>query len=119
MEETCPSPVARRLRTKRTAPGGKLVPMHFWIVSEGWTVDYRLGMWLKGAPHGVMQGTTALASSTYGKGRVYYSTLGHPKDNWDDPRLQKMYTEAIKWAMGLESADITPQPAPAANLACK
>jgi uncharacterized protein len=50
---------------------------------------------------------------------VYYSTLGHPKDNWDDPRLQKMYTEAIKWAMGLESADITPQPAPAANMACK
>jgi hypothetical protein len=30
-----------------------------------------------------------------------------------------MYTEAIKWAMGLESADITPQPAPAANLACQ
>jgi hypothetical protein len=58
-------------------------------------------------------------AKSYGKGRVYYSTLGHPKDNWDDPRLQKMYTEAIKWAMGLESADITPQPAPAANLACQ
>jgi uncharacterized protein len=49
---------------------------------------------------------------TYGKGRVFYSTLGHPKENWDDPRIQKMYTEAIKWAMGLESADITPRPAP-------
>jgi hypothetical protein len=58
-------------------------------------------------------------AKSYGKGRVYYSTLGHPKDNWDDPRLQKMYTEAIKWAMGLESADITPQLAPASNLACK
>jgi uncharacterized protein len=58
-------------------------------------------------------------AKSYGKGRVYYSTLGHPKDSWDDPRLQKMYTEAIKWAMGLESADITPQPAPAANMACK
>jgi type 1 glutamine amidotransferase len=58
-------------------------------------------------------------AKSYGKGRVYYSTLGHPKDNWDDPRLQKMYTEAIKWAMGLESADITPKPAPAANMACK
>jgi uncharacterized protein len=49
----------------------------------------------------------------YGKGRVYYSTLGHPKDNWDDPRLQEMYTEAIKWAMGLVNADITSRPLPA------
>ena len=24
----------------------------------------------------------------YGKGRVYYSTLGHVSANWDDPRLQ-------------------------------
>jgi len=48
----------------------------------------------------------------YGKGRVYYSTLGHPKDNWDNPNLQKMYTEAIKWAMGLVNADATPRPLP-------
>jgi type 1 glutamine amidotransferase len=34
----------------------------------------------------------------YGRGRVYYSTLGHPKENWDNPNLQKMYTEAIEWA---------------------
>lgn len=50
---------------------------------------------------------------TYGKGRVFYSTLGHPKDNWDDPRLQQMYAWAIKWAMGLDSADITSRPIPA------
>jgi hypothetical protein len=49
----------------------------------------------------------------YGKGRVYYSTLGHPEDNWDDPRLQQMYVGAIKWAMGLVDADVTSLPAPA------
>ena len=49
----------------------------------------------------------------YGKGRVYYSTLGHVEQNWDDPRLQKMYLEAIKWAMGLVNADVTPRPLPA------
>jgi len=49
----------------------------------------------------------------YGKGRVYYSTLGHVEQNWDDPRFQKMYLEAIKWAMGLVNADITPRPLPA------
>jgi uncharacterized protein len=52
---------------------------------------------------------------SYGKGRVYYSTLGHPEENWDDPRLRKMYLEAIKWAMGFESADITSRPLPANN----
>ena len=55
----------------------------------------------------------------YGKGRVYYSTLGHPEDNWDDPRLQKMYVEAIKWSMGLVDADVTPQPAPTVGSASK
>jgi uncharacterized protein len=48
----------------------------------------------------------------YGKGRVYYSTLGHVKENWDNPKLQQMYTEAIKWAMGLVNADVTPRPLP-------
>jgi type 1 glutamine amidotransferase len=46
----------------------------------------------------------------YGKGRVYYSTLGHVEQNWDDPRMQKMYVEAIKWAMGLTNADVTSRP---------
>jgi hypothetical protein len=49
-------------------------------------------------------------AKTYGKGRVYYSSLGHVPENWDDPRVQKMYTEAIKWAMGLVDADVTPRP---------
>jgi type 1 glutamine amidotransferase len=47
----------------------------------------------------------------YGKGRVYYSTLGHVEQNWDDPRIQKMYVEAVKWAMGLVDADVTPRTA--------
>jgi len=48
----------------------------------------------------------------YGKGRVFYSTLGHPDQNWDRPEMQTMYAEAIKWAMGLVNADVTPRPAP-------
>jgi type 1 glutamine amidotransferase len=37
----------------------------------------------------------------YGKGRVFYSTLGHTEESWLDPELRKMYFEAIKWALGL------------------
>ena len=47
----------------------------------------------------------------YGKGRVYYSTLGHPKENWDDPLFQQMYVEAIKWVTGLVDADVMLSPA--------
>ncbi len=49
----------------------------------------------------------------YGKGRVYYTTLGHVQANWDKPEFQQMITEAIKWAMGLENADVTSRPLPA------
>lgn len=49
----------------------------------------------------------------YGKGRVYYSTLGHPKENWDNPQIQKMHAEAIKWVTCQIDADATPRPLPA------
>jgi len=49
-------------------------------------------------------------AKTYGKGRIFHSTLGHVEQNWDDPKMQKMYVEAIKWAMGLIEADATPRP---------
>lgn len=38
-------------------------------------------------------------TKTYGKGRVFYSTLGHPRELWDEAWLQTMYFEAIKWTL--------------------
>jgi uncharacterized protein len=35
----------------------------------------------------------------YGRGRVFYSTFGHAAETWDDPRVQQMYLEALKWAL--------------------
>ncbi len=49
-------------------------------------------------------------AKTYGKGRVFYSTLGHVEENWDKPEMQEMFTGAIKWAMRLVDADITSRP---------
>ena len=51
-------------------------------------------------------------AKTFGKGRVFYSTLGHVESNWDKPEMQKMFTEAIKWALRLVDADVTPRPLP-------
>jgi type 1 glutamine amidotransferase len=49
-------------------------------------------------------------AKTYGKGRVYYTTLGHVEANWDNPDFQQMMIEAIEWAMGLVNADVTSRP---------
>jgi type 1 glutamine amidotransferase len=55
----------------------------------------------------------------YGKGRVFYSSLGHAPATWDDSRVQEMYLGAIKWALGLVDADMSPIPLPAAPAGAK
>lgn len=39
-------------------------------------------------------------SKMYGKGRVFYTSLGHTKEAWDDPLVRTIYLEGVKWAMG-------------------
>jgi type 1 glutamine amidotransferase len=48
----------------------------------------------------------------YGKGRVFYATFAHDAKTWDDPDIYHLYFEAIKWALGLTDADVTPRPFP-------
>ena len=38
---------------------------------------------------------------SHGKGRVFYSSLGHPPAAWARADLRKMWLEAVKWALGL------------------
>jgi len=56
-------------------------------------------------------------SKMYGKGRVFYSTLGHTKEAWDDPDIQKMYFEAIKWVLGMTEGSTASHPRPAGESA--
>lgn len=49
----------------------------------------------------------------YGKGRVFYSTLGHTTESWDDPDIRTMYFEGIKWALGLTEGSTVSHPRPA------
>ncbi len=46
----------------------------------------------------------------YGKGRVFYSALGHDAATWDNPAIQRMWFNAIEWALGVEPANVTPRP---------
>jgi len=41
----------------------------------------------------------------HGKGRVFYSTLGHLPEVWDNPSIQRMYFEALRWALRLVDED--------------
>jgi type 1 glutamine amidotransferase len=49
-------------------------------------------------------------SKMYGKGRVFYSTLGHTKLSWTQPDVQKHYLEAIKWVLGLTEGSTASHP---------
>jgi len=53
---------------------------------------------------------------TYGKGRTFWSNFGHAADTWDNPDIQKMYLEAIKWAMGVTPGDASPSSEPTVQL---
>ncbi len=46
---------------------------------------------------------------SYGKGRVFYSGLGHTDAAWDDPRVQTLFLQGIKWAI---NGGAVPKPHP-------
>ncbi|HZR23944.1 MAG TPA: ThuA domain-containing protein [Vicinamibacterales bacterium] len=47
-------------------------------------------------------------TKNFGKGRVFYSTLGHEDTSWDNPAIQQMYFEAIKWALRIDTPAAAP-----------
>ena len=54
-------------------------------------------------------------SKMYGKGRVFYSTLGHTNESWSDPDIKTMYFEAVKWVLGLTEGSTDSHPKPKAG----
>jgi type 1 glutamine amidotransferase len=55
----------------------------------------------------------------YGKGRVFYTNLGHRDDMWQSALFQSVLAGGISWAVGRVDADVTPnidQVAPQANV---
>jgi type 1 glutamine amidotransferase len=49
-------------------------------------------------------------SKMYGKGRVFYSSLGHTREAFANPDVRKMYLEAVKWVLGMTEGSVTPHP---------
>lgn len=44
----------------------------------------------------------------HGEGRVFYTSLGHREDVWENPMFQKMLVGALAWAVGNVNADVAP-----------
>ena len=45
----------------------------------------------------------------FGKGRVFYTAIGHREDVWESPAYQQHVLGGIKWALGLDQGDARPQ----------
>jgi len=57
-------------------------------------------------------GDFALAwSRNYGRGRVFYTALGHFEDTWRDSRFQALVWNALLWLAGDSPGDAAPRPA--------
>ncbi len=48
----------------------------------------------------------------FGNGRVFASVLGHRHEVWDNPRIQRMWREAFRWAVGITDGETASLPLP-------
>jgi type 1 glutamine amidotransferase len=46
----------------------------------------------------------------YGQGKVFYTNLGHNETTWTDKRFLESVEGGIRWVLGLEKGDATPNP---------
>jgi type 1 glutamine amidotransferase len=44
----------------------------------------------------------------HGKGRVFYTSMGHRDDVWTNPIFQNLLTGALAWTLGRVTADVSP-----------
>jgi len=110
-------------------PGISGVPADFQIPMEEW---YGLKNFAPDIHVILVQDTAGMKGDDYarppypetwarmqGKGRVFYTSLGHREDVWMNPAFQAVLLGGLNWATGRVDADLTPnldQVAPKANV---
>ena len=45
-----------------------------------------------------------------GRGRLFFTNLGHTPSTWDDPRFRKQVVEAVKWTGRRTTGEVEPDP---------
>jgi type 1 glutamine amidotransferase len=46
----------------------------------------------------------------WGEGRIFYTNLGHNPQTWANKQFLKSTEGAVRWVIGLENANVTPNP---------
>lgn len=59
-------------------------------------------------PHYARPPFPATWARMHGKGRVFYTSMGHREDVWMNPTFQQILLGGISWAVGNVQADVTP-----------
>jgi uncharacterized protein len=112
---------AHLIRTDNTFPGMSAVPDDF-AVQEEW---YSLKDFADNLHVLLVQDTSTMQKTRnnlvykrppypetwarmYGKGRVFYTSMGHRENVWTNPVFQKVLMGGIQWAVGNVEADVTP-----------
>jgi type 1 glutamine amidotransferase len=98
-------------------PGVSAIPAN-WAPMEEW---YSLKNFAPDMHVILVQDTTGMTGAEYqrgnypttwirmhGKGRVFYTSLGHREDIWNHPAFQALLTGALNWSLGRVDADVTP-----------
>jgi uncharacterized protein len=73
--------------------------LHVLLVQDTSTMD---GPSYKRAPY------PATWARMHGKGRVFYTNMGHRDDVWDNPVFQSVLMGGLNWALRRVDADVTP-----------
>jgi type 1 glutamine amidotransferase len=102
-----------------TYPTGKIWKFYdeMYLLKNVDRANMRVLLWLDrgfddGTPEAGKPGEYLIAwCKAYGKGRVFYTSLGHRQEIWRDPVYQKHITGGIKFALGLAKGSTKPNPA--------
>ncbi|HEY3280932.1 MAG TPA: ThuA domain-containing protein [Armatimonadota bacterium] len=106
----------------RKHPATKMLPPTFQITDEiyqfkDWSRnDKRVLVSIDGGSIDVSKGKRedkdygVTWAKMMGKGRVFYTSLGHRIEVWNDPRYQDHITGGLKWVLGLAKGSTKPNP---------
>ena len=73
----------------------------------------RLLLYLDRHPNDGAPGLYPLAwARQWGRGRVFYTALGHREDVWSAPWFRDHLKGGIEWALGFAKADVKPRALP-------
>jgi type 1 glutamine amidotransferase len=108
---------ARLIVADKTFPGMSALPDDFrlkedWYVMNNFSTNLHVLLVQDTSSMGRVAYNVRNYPSTwahrYGSGRVFYTSMGHSEEVWNNPAFRQILAGGFKWAVGLVTADVTP-----------